>query len=67
MAPVANKIYDDKTPPVHDVVVFEQTVTIPLTIVYPGAATVQLVALTYVTQLALLAIQPALPAAVPFK
>jgi len=45
------------TPPVHEVVVFEQATTSPPTMVYPTAATVQLVAEIWVMQLALLATQ----------
>jgi len=44
--PLASKTWLDNGPPVHDVVEAEHAVTIPLTVVYPGAATVQLVALT---------------------
>jgi hypothetical protein len=66
VAPVASKIWVDKTPPVHEVVVFEHKVTIPLTRVYPAAATVQFEAETWVMQLALLATHE-LPAAVPVK
>jgi len=46
VAPVANMIDPDGTPPVHEVVVFEQATTNPPTMVYPTAATVQLVAET---------------------
>lgn len=57
VAPVANMMVPAERPPVHDVVVFEQATTKPLTMVLPTAAAVQFVALIYVMQLALLATQ----------
>jgi hypothetical protein len=44
VAPVANIILPVGTPPVHEVVVFEQATTSPPTMVNPVAATVQFVA-----------------------
>jgi hypothetical protein len=46
VAPVANIMLPAGTPPVHEVVVFEQATTSPPTMVKPVAATVQLVAET---------------------